>query len=298
MTKDLILGLPYRGIFMGYVIRASDTTALNGIRQLVSINLTPSTLSDAVIDSPVFVRAGELKVYRRLGYITDLSDSSGMQMDGNAKYDADIGSNEVLQAFPITFNYREQYASGTMYAQYDVVRQGSPNEKLYYANKIIASAPSPLDPIDWTEINIKFEGMWSAGVYPRYDVVYAGSPEKLYYANSARTASNTDAPDTDNQWIEITPLASTQTTKQRQFEERVKIASQYQAAIRLILSLPQLLEEQILRERVRFQEIDWEKRIAFYEDETTDILEPIVPDGTIFADATSVFGEVKQFVAF
>ena len=300
------------GVFMGYVIRSSDTTAINGIRQLVSVNLTPGVLSDAVIDGPTFVRAAEFHVYKLLGFISD--DTSNV--DADAAYAQRIGLDDPARAyaFPSTFSYKGQWEDDTDYILNDIVRYGSsltpPNEKLYYANKAnrVDSTPGPpripgtFDYDDWTEItNIDFKEQYTNGtLYTRYDIVYngTGSNERLYFAN--KNIRNPTAFD-HNDWIRIVSgvrILVGQTAAQRQSEERIKIAVEYQAAIRLILSMPQLLEEQILRERVRFQEINWEKRIEFYESETTDTLEPEVPDGTIFSDATAIFGEVKQFVAF
>ena len=268
---------------MGYVIRSSDTVALSGIRQLVSINLTPTLLSDSVIDSPVFVRAAELHIYKLLG------------IDNDAAYDTKVGLSSTIRQFPrnqfpVTFNYRRSWLTNTQYSINDVVYDGS---NLYYANKLIVNSSTIRNEADWNRINVDFKGAYTTGLnYQQYDIVYDGS--NLYYANSIIITA--PATRVSNDWTQIQSIF--QTAAQRQSEERIKIAVQYQAAIRLILSMPQLLEEQILRERVRFQEIDWEKRIEFYEGEIVDTIEPEVPDGTIFADATAVFGEVKQRVAF
>ena len=275
---------------MGYVIRSSDTTAINGIRQLVSVNLTPGVLSDSVIDSPAFERAAEFHVYRLLNFIAD-DDSN---VDADSKYAQRVGLPVDLprfprNQFPDTFSYKGQYST-TSYQQNDIVYDGT---NLYYANKVITSAPATRDTVDWTQINISFKGQYSSGTpYLVNDIVYDGS--NLYYANKVITSAPATRVTAD--WIQISSIS--QTPAQRQSEERIKIAVQYQTAIRLILSMPQLLEEQILRERVRFQEINWEKRVEFYESETTDTLEPEVPEGTIFSDGVSIFGEVKQYVAF
>ena len=300
LTVDLIFGAVYRGFFMGYVIRSSDTTSINGIRQLVSVNLSSDLLSDSVIDSPAFERAAEFHVYRLLNF---LSDDSG-NVDADGKYAQRIGLDNSARSYAFqfapTFSYKGLYINTTNYQQNDVVRTEFP-DKLYYANKNITGSVQNSINSDWKEItNIDFKGIYANNtMYNQYDIVYTGSPEKLYYAKSS--IPNTQSSFVDNQWIEIISgirILVGQTAAQRQSEERIKIAVQYQTAIRLILSMPQLLEEQILRERVRFQEINWEKRIEFYESETTDTLEPEVPDGTIFSDATAIFGEVKQFVAF
>ena len=87
-----------------------------------------------------------------------------------------------------------------------------------------------------------------------------------------------------------------QTDAQRLSEERIKLSVQYLTAIKIIPALPQLLEEQILRERVRYQEIDWEKRIELYEAEVTDALEEETTN-TIFSSASAVFGQVLQRVS-
>ena len=270
------------GVFMGFVIQSSDTTAINGIRQLVSLQLTAANLPDATIAGGEFLRAGEFAVYKTFGWTN------------NDQYLSHIGLNRVTYEFPRSFIYREEWMASNSYSINDIVYQGSP-ENLYYANKTIASGTA-FSQTDWTRIPVDFKGEYSSPSdmtdYDQYDVVREAS--NLYYATNA--IENARSTFDDNQWTQIT--SPTQNDEQKDREERIRIAAQYETAIRLLLSLPQLLEEQILRERLRYQEIDWEKRIEFYRDEITMILEPIVPPGTIFADASAIFGEVKQFVAF
>ena len=270
---DLIFGGVLWGFFMGFVIQSSDTVAINGIRQLVSLQLTAAQLSDATIARPVFLEAGEIAAYKLL----NLAD--------NDAYLTKIGLDRfIYEHFPRLFTYKGLYASGTSYSINDIVYEGT---KLYYANQVITNAPSMFNSSQWTQIIVTFGVYSDTATYSKDDVVDQGS--NLYYAKGTPTVG----PFISSEWTQIS-----QTDTQIEFERRTRIATQYETAIRLLLSLPQLLEEQILRERLRYQEIDWEKRIEFYRDEITMILEPIVPPGTIFADATAVFGEVKQFVAF
>ena len=88
--------------------------------------------------------------------------------------------------------------------------------------------------------------------------------------------------------------SSIQSIAQANEEDRIKIAVEYQTAILLILSLPQIVEEQILRERIRFQEIDWEKRIAYYDQLLMDTIEPIIPNPPVDATGEAFFGCVNQ----
>ena len=259
---------------MGFIIRSSDTVALNGIRQLVSANLDSTTLTDSLIASDVFVRAAELRIFKLLGYMSDQA------------YLTAIGSNAILNKFPLNFTYKGDYGSSanTSFNQYDVVYDGT---NLYYANKDIATKPSALNIADWVQIDVNFEGLWSARTYNLNDVI--DNSGTLYFAKSSFTSTS---PFTDSNWTQITPLTGTNLDK----SERIKIAIEYQAAILLILSLPQLIEEQILRERVRFQEIDWEKRNSLYESLISDILDK-VSDDPIFTTSSAVFGCVPQKLA-
>ena len=282
---------------MGFVIRSSDTTAIDGIRQLVSLRLTSSILSDSLIDSAAFLRAGEFATYKLLN------------LANNDAYASEIGLDNANRAyafqFATMFVYKGQWMNNIDYVLNDVIYNGT---NLYYANKNITAPGSGTFSAgsDWTEItNINFRGPYNDGHtiqnpvslnYAQYDIVDESS--NLYYAKSA--IMNAPNPFVTNQWTQIVSGTRIleQTDSEKEFEERTKIAVQYETAIRLILSMPQLLEEQILRERIRYQEINWEKRIEFYLGEITDVLEPVVPDGTIFASGTAIFGEVKQFVAF
>ena len=264
---------------MGFVIQSSDTTAINGIRQLVSLQLTAANLPDSTIAGGEFLRAAEFSTYKNLGFTDD------NQTDQYLSY---VGLTRVTYKFPRVFSYKMAYCPETSYLVNDIVYQGS---NLYYANKAITGGAQNSINSDWTRIDVDFKGAYdTAETYSKDDVVDQGS--NLYYAIGTPTVG----PFILSEWTQIS--SNTQSNVQKDREERARISTQYETAIRLLLSLPQLIEEQILRERLRYQEIDWEKRIEFYRDEITMILEPIVPPGTIFATASAIFGEVKQFVAF
>lgn len=87
------------------------------------------------------------------------------------------------------------------------------------------------------------------------------------------------------------------TPDQTDYRDRSMLAVQYLTAIKLIPNLPQLLEEQILRESVRYQDINWNEKIEHYRNTIGRILEPIVPEGNLM-DLRATFGVVEQFVAF
>ena len=273
--KDQCFGAPYRGFSMGYVIRSTDTTSLTGIRHLVFVNLTSEDLPDSTIDSSVFVRAAELETYKLL------------EISGDTGYSSKIGITQTRLEFPRTFAYRGAWASGTAYVQNDIVYSGS---NLYYAKSGFTSTTA-ISLSNWQLIQVNFRGIWATGtLYQVNDIVE--NSNRLYYANSRFTAP---AVFTSGNWTEIvSPVV--QTNAQRLSEERIKIAVQYLTAIKIIPALPQLLEEQILRERVRYQEIDWEKRIELYQAEVTDALEEETTT-TIFADGTAVYGEITQYLA-
>lgn len=286
--KDQSFGAPYGGFLMGYVIRYSDKGSLRGIRSLVSVPLTPDDLSDSVIDSSVFIRSAELETYKLLNIADD------------GAYAAKVGltnylNNNVLPQFPRQFIYEGAWSPNIRYAQNDVVRYTDTTvtphtNTLYYAKQTFTSGMT-FDSNNWNQIQVNFRGMWIANTaYLKEDVVYEGS--NIYYANSNFTSAGTF---TASNWTQI--MAVSQTPAQRLSEERIKLAVQYLAAIKLIPALPQLLEEQILRERVRYQEIDWEKRLELYEQEVTSALEEET-DTTIFATGAAVYGEIKQYVAF
>lgn len=263
---------------MGYVIRISDKGSLNGIRQLVSGYLTDQDLSDSVIDSSVFERAAELYAYKVLGY------------SGDDDYLMAIGFNRVVYEFPRMFSYKGIYSAGSIYNENDVVYN---TDSLYYANKAIMPSPVTFNTDDWVEISVQFKGVYTAGIsYKEYDVVYQGS--NLYYANKA--IENAPAVFNTSDWNQIEPVV--QTMAQQLTEERVKLAVQYATAIRLIPAIPQLIEEQILRERVRYQDIDWQRRIELYEQEFVNTIENEVPDAVVFTDAQAIFRFVDQYTAF
>ena len=266
------------GRIMGYVIRLSDSGSLNGIRQLVSGYLTTQDLPDSLIDSPVFERAAELQAYKQLGYANDDA------------YLAAIGFNRVTYEFPRMFNYEGSYTSGTAYQENDIVYSGT---TLYYANKVIASAPATLDADDWTQIPVQFKGVYTtAESYRQYDIV--DDSGNLYYANKAITSA--PATRVIGDWMQVQEVI--QTAAQKLTEERVRLAVQYATAIRLIPAIPQLLEEQILRERIRYQDIDWERRLELYQAEYVNAIEDEVPDAIVFTDAQAIFGQVNQYTAF
>ena len=118
--------------------------------------------------------------------------------------------------------------------------------------------------------------------------------QNLYYANRAITSA--PATRVIGNWIQVQQIV--QTAAQQLTEERVRLAVQYLTAIRLIPAIPQLIEEQILRERVRYQDIDWERRIELYEQEFVNTIEDEVPDSIVFTDAQAIFGQVNQYTAF
>ena len=259
---------------MGYVIRSTDTTSLTGIRHLVFVNLTPEDLPDSTIDSPVFVRAAELEAYKLLN------------ISGDADYSTKIGISQLLLEFPRMFTYRSIWSANTAYVTNDVVYYGT---NLYYAKSGFTSG-TMFASGNWEQIQVNFRGSWvQSTLYQANDVVHRSS--NLYYRRSRGTSGATF---TAADWIMIAPV--TQTPAQRLSEERIKLSVQYLTAIKIIPALPQLLEEQILRERVRYQEIDWEKRIELYEQEITNALEEETTT-TIFGDATPVIGEVTQYLA-
>ena len=84
---------------------------------------------------------------------------------------------------------------------------------------------------------------------------------------------------------------------QTEYRERSMLAVQYLTAIKLIPNLPQLLEESILRERVRYQDINWKEKIEHYRESIFRLLEPIAPEGNL-TDLRAIFDEVDQYVAF
>ena len=82
-----------------------------------------------------------------------------------------------------------------------------------------------------------------------------------------------------------------------EYHNRSVLAVQYLTAIKLIPNLPQLLEESVLRESVRYQDIDWREKIQSYRNTIARLLEPIAPEGNLY-DLHAVFEEVDQLVAF
>ena len=81
------------------------------------------------------------------------------------------------------------------------------------------------------------------------------------------------------------------TAAQESYRSRSMIAVTYLTAIQLIPSLPQLIEESILRESVRYQEIDWEAKSALLKATAEEVLDPIAP---INAFDKSIFGIIEQ----
>ena len=185
MTKGHCLGGDL-GVFMGFVIRSTDTTAINGIRQLVSVNIDGTVLSDSLITSNTFLRAAEFAVYRKFEKDGSFTDQSYLTKIGFSGKEA---LYVILDRFPENFNYRGDYTSLTnmSFNINDIVYQGSP-PNLYYANKIISNAPGTLNTDDWVQINVIFKGDWNSGTntsFNQYDVVYQGS--NLYVAKSSFT---------------------------------------------------------------------------------------------------------------
>ena len=313
---------------MGFIIRSDDTTSLNEIRQFVSANVTDAVLPDSLIDSPIFLRAAEFRVYKLF------QESGVMSAQTDDAYLTAIGydtANEkslyrFLDSFPLAFNFKGLWVSGTDYVRGDIVEyplitvttgvRPTP-QPLYYAIEPRSTTDTTTPNLDsnWVSIPVNFVGDFNPSVnYNQYDIIIDHDPitnvRDLYYAKMAVSAGSFNV----SEWQQITsplslPVLSllltrsltanlTQTDAQKSIEERAKIVTQYYTAILLIMSLPQLVEEQILRERVRYQEIDWEKRIELYEDIIIIIIDPIIPDDHIFASGTAVFGCVEQRVAF
>ena len=285
------------GVFMGYVIHASDSGSLNGIRQLISVYLTPQDLPDSIIDSPIFLEAAERQVYQALG----IADNAAYLTRAGLPDDF---PNFPRNQFPVTFNYRQDWCQSASYSINDIIsfRSDPANPKdLYIATADNSNIQPDSGSANWNKLSIVFKGDYQyRGSYQQNDIVYYRNtsnlnpiPSGLYYAN--KDISSAPGTLSTSDWKEIQSV--TQTPAQKAFEERVKRAVQYQAAIRLIPAVPQILEEQILRERVRYQSIDWEQRLSVYQTETDDTLQPEEP-AIVYASGTAVFGEVKQYVAF
>lgn len=276
------------GVFMGFVIRASDSGALNGIRQLISVYLTPQDLPDSLIDSEIFLEAAERQVYQALG----IADNDAYLMRAGLPMDF---QNFPRNQFPKEIDYKENWISADQYVINDIISfRNSPSDpwELYIATMNSQNSQPRTGSSNWNKLSVVFKGSYQGGVsYQKNDIVEDNN--HLYYAKAniqiAIASRNT------SEWMQIKTV--TQDAMQKAFEERVKRAVQYQAAIRLIPAVPQILEEQILRERVRYREIDWEQRLAIYQTETDDTLLPEEP-GIVYATGTAVFGEVKQYVAF
>ena len=273
---------------MGRVIRYSDKGSLRGIRSLVSVPLTDTDLPDNIIDSSVFVRSAELETYKILN-IAD--DAAYYAKTGLGAY----ANNEVRDKFPKTIQYENMWMASTRYSQNDIVYAESdpvttpPTYNLYLAKQTFTSGAT-FSSDNWDQIQVNFEGLWTALTnYGTEDVVSQSG--NLYYRTIGGMSGGTFM---SGNWTPIADIMQSQ--EQRLSEERIKLAVQYLAAIKLIPALPQILEEQILRERVRYQEIDWEKRIELYEDEVSNALEEET-DSVIFADGTAVYGEVTQYLA-
>ena len=273
---------------MGLVIRASDSGALNGIRQLISVYLTPQSLPNSIIDSDIFLEAAERQVFQALGITsnTDYLTRAGLPTDFQ-----DFPRNQ----FPKLINYRGNWMSANQYAINDIISfRNTPTDpwNLYIATMDSQNVQPNTGSANWNKISVTFKGSYQGGVSYQKDDITEDS-NRLYYANSniqsAIAAINT------SEWTRIQSV--NQSPDQKAFEERVKRAVQLQAAIRLIPAVPQLVEEQILRERVRYQAIDWDQRLSIYQTETDDTLQPDAP-GIVYASGTAIFGEVKQRVAF
>ena len=86
------------------------------------------------------------------------------------------------------------------------------------------------------------------------------------------------------------------TVAQRQDDERIKLATQFLVASKLLISFPQILEEQVLRESVRYQDIDVFNKIRQFELETEMLLTGLV-NADLFRPS-SIFSLVTQKLAF
>ena len=297
MTVGRILNRPIGvfGAIMGRVIRYSDKGSLRGIRSLVSVPLTDTDLPDSIIDNSVFVRSAELETYK---FLNIADDNAYYTKTGLTAYQ----DNEVRDKFPKIFQYKSLWMASTRYSQNDIVyyidTSVTPNTQALYLAKQTFTSGATFETNNWDQIQVNFEGSWAANkAYAKEDVVHytdisvMPNTHYIYYANSS--FSSITAFNSSN-WVRIQSIM--QTEAQRLSEERIKLAVQYLAAIKLIPALPQILEEQILRERVRYQEINWEKRIELYEQEVSNALEEET-DAHIFADGTAVYGEVTQYLA-
>ena len=83
-----------------------------------------------------------------------------------------------------------------------------------------------------------------------------------------------------------------------EYKARVLNAIQNRVAAKLIPALPQILTAEVLESEVRYQEIDWEQRIALFLNEATSFLEPITTPESLYGSGVSPFTKTGKFVAF
>ena len=86
------------------------------------------------------------------------------------------------------------------------------------------------------------------------------------------------------------------TDAQREADRKIKLAVQFLTASKLLISFPQILEEKILNESVRFQNIDVYGKIRHFELECQFLLSDLV--NTDLFRPSAVFSLITQRVAF
>lgn len=82
------------------------------------------------------------------------------------------------------------------------------------------------------------------------------------------------------------------TANANNFRDKAIIAVAYRMAAKVLPALPQIVEESILNERVRYQELDLEERINLLITDSNDIIRPPgeSAEGAIFAKADRYVG--------
>lgn len=185
------------------------------------------------------------------------------------------------------YTYRGQWNSTSTYSKNDAVIAS--NSRLYYARSDIAANNDPISGNSWILVSDTLENfiddirslVWIS--LTKEDLpdniilkpVYLRSAE-LDIAQQIGSGYDQQLLNADNR-------------------EKIAIAVQMKTAAKIIPALPQITEDQVLRERYEYAEINWQEKINLLNKDADDFINPITPDPSV---AGSIFKVARRYVGF
>ena len=198
----------------------------------------------------------------------------------------DVNPQSNLEAWTTSYNYRGDWDSTSTYMADDAVIESN---RLYYAPSNISANNNPRTTNLWRLVSNTLEE-------------FVDDIRSLVWISLTKS----DLPDSiilkpvylRSAELDIAQLIGSGYDQQLQNatnREKIAIAVQMKTAAKIIPALPQIIEEQVLRERYEFATVDWQERVNLLEKNVTDSINPITPDPSV---GGSLFKVADRYVGF